>query len=139
MPIVKINREECAKSELQKIENAFNTYIETKDNTLLPNIVTQFENNRIGNSPPHDYIRETYFSQSTIKEMLSQIIDTIKGIEDKTLRYNNIITMRTIISAEEKNFRECRQSEGQTPGFDYKEYLDTFIDMRQEEKEGQNR
>ena len=139
LPIVKINREECAKSEIQKIQNAFNKYMETKDESLLPNIITQFENNRIGNRQPHDYIRENYFSQNAMQEVLSQIINTIKGIEDKTLRCNNINTMGKLISAEKKNFSDCVQSEKQTPGFDHKKYLQIFKEMRRLESKGQNR
>lgn len=139
LPIVKINREECAKSEIQKIQYAFNKYMETKDPYLLPNILTQFENNRVGNRQPHDYIRETYFSKKAMQEMLSQIINTIKGIEDKTLRCDNINAMGVLIQREERNFRNCSQSENQTPGFYHKEYLQILKEMRQLEREGQKR
>ena len=139
LPIVKINREECAKSEIKKIQEAFSTYLETKDSSLLPSIITQFENNRVGNRKPHDYIRETYFCQNSMQEMINQIIDTIKTIEDKSLRYTNINTMGRLISTEKKNFGDCMQTEGQTPGFNYKQYLQIFKEMRQLENEGQNR
>lgn len=139
LPIVKINREECARSEIQKIQNEFNKYLETQDPSLLPNIVTQFENNRIGNRQPHNYIRETYFSQNVMQEMMAQIINTIKGIEDKKLRWKNINAMGRIISAEARNFSDCEQPEGQTPGFNHEKYLQIFKQMRQLESEGQNR
>ena len=71
LPIVKINREQCAISEINKINDAFKSYLETKDISLLPSIVTQFENNRVGNKSPHNYIRETYFSQNSMQLMLN--------------------------------------------------------------------
>lgn len=123
MPIVKINREECAKSEIKEIQKAFSIYLETKDSSLLPSIITQFENNRVGNRIPHDYIRETYFSSSSMQEMLNQIIETIKTIEDKSLRYTNINAMGRLISTERKHFSDCMQTEGQTPEFNHKQYL----------------
>lgn len=139
LPIVKINREECAKSEIKKIQEAFSIYLEIKDPSLLPSIITQFENNRVGNRRPHDYIRETYFSSNSMQEMLNQIIDTIKAIEDKSLRYTNINAMGRLISTERKHFSDCMQTEGQTPGFNHKQYLQIFKEMKQLENEGQNR
>lgn len=139
LPIVKINREECAKNEIKKIQEAFSTYQQTKDSTLLPSIITQFENNRVGNRKPHDYIRETYFSSSSMQKMLNQIIDTIKTIENKSLRYININTMSRLISAERENFSVCKQTEGQTPGFNHNQYLQILKEMKQLENEGKNR
>ena len=136
LPIVKINREQCAISEINKINDAFESYLETKDISLLPSIVAQFENNRVGNKSPHNYIRETYFSQNSMQLMLNQIIETIKGIKDDKLRYDNINAMGRLISQEIKNFKDCQ---GKNAGFNHKEYLQIFKDMRQVEKEGQNR
>ena len=136
LPIVKINREECAKNEIRKIQEAFSTYLESKDPSLLPSIITQFENNRAGNKSPHNFIRETYFSQNFIQTMLNQIIQTIKEIEDKTLKKNNINTMGKLIAQEIKNFNDCQ---GTNPGFNHKQYLQIFKEMKQLENEGQNR
>lgn len=136
LPIVKINREECAKSEIKKIQETFNVFLETKDSTLLPNIITQFENNRVGNKQPHNYIRETYFSQNSMQAMLNQIIEVIKAIENNQLRCDNINVMGKLISQEIKNFKDCQ---GTNPGFNHKQYLQIFKDMRQSEIEGQNR
>lgn len=136
LPIVKINREQCAINERNKIDEAFKSYLETRDISLLPSIVTQFENNRVGNKSPHNYIRETYFSQESMQTMLDQIIETIKTIEDDSLRYNSINAMGKLISQEIKNFKDCQ---GKNAGFNHKKYLQTFKEMRQVEKEGQNR
>lgn len=139
LPIVKINREECAKSEIKKIQEAFSLYLETKDSSLLPSIITQFENNRVGNRQPHNYIRETYFSSNSMKKMLDQIIETIREIDDKSLRNININAMGRLISTERKNFSDCTQTKDQTPGFNHNQYLQVFKEMRQLENEGQNR
>lgn len=136
LPIVKINREECAKNEIKKIQATFENYLETKEFSVLPNIITQFENNRVGNKPPHNYIRDTYFSQNAMQIMLEQIIKTIKTIEDSQLRRNSINMMGKLISQEIKNFNDCQ---GTNPGFNHKQYIQIFKDMRQSEKNGQNR
>lgn len=120
-------------------QEAFSIYLQTKDSSVLPSIITQFENNRAGNKKPHDYIRETYFSSSSMQEMLNQIIDTIKGIEDKSLRYTNINAMGRLISTERKHFSDCMTQEGQTPGFNHEQYLQIFKEMKQLENEVQNR
>lgn len=136
LPIVKINREECAKNEIKKIQEAFESYIETKDSSLLPSIITQFENNRVGNKPPHNYIRDTYFSKNSIQTMLNQIIDVIKTIEDEQTRRNSINMMGKLISQEIKNFKDCQ---GTNPGFNHKQYIQIFKEMRRAEMNGQNR
>jgi len=139
LPIVKINREECAKSEIQKIQENLKKYLETHDFTLLPNLITQFENNRIGNRKPHDYIRKKYFSQKFMKEMLTQIISTIKSIEDKDLRHNNIEMMERLISMEKENWRKCFQTQEQKEGFKHDKYLKIFKEMYQLENENSKR
>ena len=136
LPIVKINREECAKNEIKKIQEAFESYIETKDSSLLPSIITQFENNRVGNKLPHNYIRDTYFSENSIQTMLNQIIDVIKTIEDEQTRRNSINMMGKLISQEIKNFKDCQ---GTNPGFNHKQYIQIFKEMRRAEMNGQNR
>ena len=136
LPIVKINREECAKNEIKKIQEAFESYIETKDSSLLPSIITQFENNRVGNKPPHNYIRDTYFSENSIQTMLNQIIDVIKTIENEQTRRNSINMMGKLISQEIKNFKDCQ---GTNPGFNHKQYIQIFKEMRRAEMNGQNR
>lgn len=139
LPIVKINREECAKNEIRKIKEAFETYIETEDPLLLPKIITEFENNRTGNKSPHDYIREKYFSQSDIEKMLSRITKTIEAMDSKELKKKSINMMGRLISMEKRNYLECKQLENQKPGFDYDKYLHIFIEMRQLEKQNENR
>lgn len=139
LPIVKINREECAKSEMKKIQESFSNYLETSNPSLLSDIIVQFENNRIGNRFPHDHIRETYFSRDSIEKMLNQIIDHMKGIEDKSLRFDNINTMGKLISTELKNWKEGSRTFGQLNGCNYSQYFQELIEMRQIEMQNSNR
>lgn len=139
LPIVKINREECAKNEIKKIKEAFYTYMETKDPSLLSKIVTQFENNRTGNRSPHDYIREKYFSQSAIEEMLGKITENIKGMDSSELKKRNINMMGRLISMEKRNYTECKQLGNQKPGFNYDKYLQIYSEMRRIEKQNGDR
>ncbi len=139
LPIVKINREECAKSEMKKIQESFSNYLETSNPSLLSDIIVQFENNRIGNRFPHDHIRETYFPRGSIEKMLNQIIDHMKGIEDKSLRCDNINTMEKLISTESKNWKEGSQTFKQLEGFNHSQYLQELKEIRQVEMQNYNR
>lgn len=141
LPIVKINREECAKSEIKKIQESFKEYLETSNPSLLSNIIVQFENNRMGNRSPHDYIREKYFSRESMEGMINQIIDHMREIEDQSLRYNNINTMGKLVSAEIKKWKDCDgyRTFKQSMGFNYIQYLQVLKEMREIENQKQNR
>ena len=82
IPIVKINREKCAVSELFKINKMVEEFYQTHKPALLTRIVVDFENNRMGLRYPHNYLREKYFSKVIINKLLAEIINDINAIED---------------------------------------------------------
>jgi len=129
IPIIKINRETCAKSEAKKIDEAFQSFLETNDPSLLPDIITNFQNNRVGNKPPHDYIRKMYFSEDKFKIMLDQIINSIRENTDQSIRNSNILEFTKLIKQEEKNFKQCDPLGKFKPGFDIKRYLEEIKDI----------
>lgn len=129
VPIIKINRETCAKSEVKKIEEAYKSFLETNDKSLLQDIITNFQNNRVGNKPPHDYIRNLYFSEDKFKTMLDEIINSIKKISDSTLRNSNIQEFTKLLKQEEKNFKQCDPFGKFKLGIDTKYYLQELKDL----------
>ena len=104
IPIVKINREKCALSELNKINNMVNEFYKTHDSKLLTRIVIEFENNRMGLRYPHNYLREKYFSKDYINKTLNSIIANINTIKDKQLKASNLDTLKNVISNEKTKF-----------------------------------
>ena len=142
IPIVKINREKCAKSESKKIEKSFKKYMETHDIGLLSDIITNFENNRTG-TREHNYLTQKYFSNEKIQNMLDKIFKSVKDLQDKKLKISNTKELIKILKKEEQNTKECNiinNSSGINAllGFDVDKYLNiisTPIKMEKEENE----
>ena len=105
VPIVKINREKCAKSESEKIEQCFQEYLQTYDSSLLPKILTNYENNRTGNRE-HRYLTEKYFSSERLQNMLNQISSSLEQIKDEKLKRKNIQTIIKLLEQEKKNVED---------------------------------
>ena len=102
VPIVKINRERCAKAESEKIEQCFQEYLQTHNTSLLSSIITNFENNRTG-TRGHSYLTEKYFSSERLQDMLNQISSSLEKMKDEKLRKHNIQTITSLLVQEKKN------------------------------------
>ena len=119
IPVVIVNREECAIREKQIIEQYMNELEEGNVN-IVQRIITRFENNRMGNGNSHKYIRDKYFS----KEEMDRIIQ-------KMLEYNNPIIAKklfdTIKKEQEKwnrNNGASKRFDGQASAIDFEKYLE---------------
>lgn len=141
IPIVKINREKCAKFESEKIEKKFKEYMETHDIGLLSDIITNFENNRTG-TQGHDYLTQKYFSNEKIQNMLDKIFTSVKDLQDKKLKTSNTKELIKILKKEEQNTKECNINNSSDIntllGFDVDKYLNiilTPIKMEKDENE----
>ncbi len=142
IPIVKINREKCAKSESEKIEKSFKKYMETHDIGLLSDIITNFENNRTG-TREHNYLTQKYFSNEKIQNMLDKIFTSVKDLQDKKLKISNTKELIKILKKEEQNTKECNIINNSSDinallGLDVDKYLNiisTPIKMEKEENE----
>lgn len=108
IPIVKINREKCAVSELFKINKMVEEFYQTHNPAVLTRIVVDYENNRMGLRYPHNYLREKYFSKAIINKLLAEIINDINAIEDIQLKTMNMETLKNSILNEK---RKIKQSE----------------------------
>ena len=139
IPIVKITRERCAKSERQKIENNFKKYLETHDVTLLSSIITNFENNRTG-TREHNYLKEKYFSNEKIQEMLDKIFISLQGLQDDKLKKSNAKELAKLLENEKGNTERCNLTvrdkvTNEFLGFDVNKYLDSISQLIENEKE----
>lgn len=106
IPIVKINREKCAVSELFKINKMVEEFYQTHKPALLTRIVVDFENNRMGLRYPHNYLREKYFSKVIINKLLAEIINDINAIEDIQLKTMNMETLKNSILNEKHKIEQ---------------------------------
>ena len=106
IPIVKINREKCAVSELFKINKMVEEFYQTHNPALLTRIVVDFENNRMGLRYPHNYLREKYFSKAIINKLLAEIINDINAIEDIQLKTMNMETLKNSILNEKHKIKQ---------------------------------
>lgn len=102
VPIVKINRERCAKAESEKIEQCFQKYLKTHDTSLLSGIITNFENNRTG-TRGHSYLTEKYFSSETLQYMLNQISSSLEKIKDEKMKKHSIQIITNLLEQEKEN------------------------------------
>ncbi len=105
VPIVKINREKCAKAENEKIKQCFEEYLQTHDTSLLSSIITNFENNRTS-TREHSYLIEKYFSSERLQDMLNQISSSLEKMKDGKLRKQNIQTITKLLTQEKENIRD---------------------------------
>lgn len=136
IPIVKINREKCAIAESQKIQENLQKYLETHDFSLLPSIITNFENNRTG-TRGHDYLTKKYFSNEKIQNMLNQIVESVNGIQDERLKELNNNEIIKILKKETKNTKNCNLycDVNKLLGFDSNEYLEMLTNSLEIESE----
>ena len=102
VPVVKINREKCAKSEKAKIEKMVEEFEKTKEPQYLYQIITQFQNNRFGNKEKHPLITSVYFSKKIANEYLERIDNAILSVDDPDKRMSLINTYQKVIDDEYK-------------------------------------
>lgn len=125
IPIVKINRERCAKQAITEIEQSISDFENSLDPDLIKKIICQFENNRVGNHDKHAIIRDKYFSVAQMNIYLSKIEQVISNIEDRNLRNMLLNEYNRAIVGEQKKVENCKRfrKNGQTSGFDFETTL----------------
>ena len=125
IPIVKINRERCAKQAITEIEQSISDFENSLNPDLIKKIICQFENNRVGNHDKHAIIRDKYFSVAQMNSYLSKIEQVISNIEDRNLRNMLLNEYKRAIVGEQKKVENCKRfrKNGQTSGFDFETTL----------------
>lgn len=144
IPIVKINREKCAVSELFKINKMVEEFYQTHKPALLTRIVVDFENNRMGLRYPHNYLREKYFSKVIINKLLAEIINDINAIEDIQLKTMNMETLKNSILNEKHKIEQSENfiKHSQELGIDCDsliEMIDNSLISEVDKRSGENR
>ena len=123
IPIVRINREKCAKNAISRINALVYEFTLTYNPKLISEIICEFENNRVGNHEKHRVIRDTYFSSAIMTEILSQIEHVILTITDEALKEKLLNTLYNSILKEKYKYtiNEDYRHNGQVSSisFDY--------------------
>lgn len=86
IPIVKINRETCAKSERAKLDENLKLFKKTKDPTLIKPLITQYLNNYTGlrdEEKTHFANMQKYFSKKGFNTLQDEIETVIRGARNK--------------------------------------------------------
>ena len=107
IPIVKINRERCAKKGIEKISEMLVELSTSKDPKWIQKIITEFENNRVGNNENHKRIREQYFSQEKMKQIQSQIETMIEMEPSLDIRSQLLSGYENAVQQEQERVKKC--------------------------------
>lgn len=131
IPIVKINREKCAKQAIIEIEQTILDFESTLNPTDIEKVICQFENNRVGNHDKHLIIRDTYFSNEQMSNYLNRLEQCISNVKDENLRNILLSEYNRVITNEQKKIQECKRyrNNGQTSGIDFEATLDRIKDI----------
>ena len=85
LPVLVINREECAISETTKMNQLLETFTSTKDFNIAKELIIKFGNNRNGTREGHEYIRNKYFSNKIFSDYMDIIVNHINQEDIKYL------------------------------------------------------
>lgn len=121
IPIVKMNRERCAKKGIEKISEMLVELSTSKDPKWIQKIITEFENNRVGNNENHKIIREQYFSQEKMKQIQSQIETMIETEPNFDIRSQLLSGYENAVQQEQERVKKCyyNRVNGQESGIDF--------------------
>lgn len=131
IPIVRINRETCAKQAIFEIEQLLSEFENTLNPEYLERMICQFENNRVGNHDKHLIIRSKYFSTTQMSTYLNILEKTISNIEDTNLRNTLLNKYKKAIVREQEKIKKAgiTRKSGQTSGIDFESTLARIEEM----------
>ncbi len=131
IPIVRINRETCAKQAIFEIEQLLSEFENTLNPEYLERMICQFENNRVGNHDKHLIIRSKYFSTTQMSTYLNRLEKTISNIEDTNLRNTLLNKYKKAIVREQEKIKKAgiTRKSGQTSGIDFESTLARIEEM----------
>lgn len=125
IPIVKINRERCAKQAIAEIEESLTKFENSLTPEIIRKIICQFENNRVGNHDRHSIIRDKYFSVYQMDKILNRIEKAISNVKDENSKNILLNEYTEAIIQEQKKVDTCKKyrNNGQTSGINFEETL----------------
>ena len=131
IPIVKINREQCAKQAINEIEKTTLDFEHTLNPNDIEKVICQFENNRVGNHDKHLIIRDTYFSINCMNLLLNRIESAILKLDDKEEKDRLLKVYYRAIKNEQNKVKNCNRyrNNGQLSDIDFESTLTRINNM----------
>lgn len=123
VPIVVIDRTQCAKLEFEKVQDMIKQVKEEKRMDLIPDIIHKIENNRAAQMGETGKIGDNIFSKKIIKKSLEDLIGTIIASDINTFNYGieEFVNVTKKIKKVYENQKELNIEDCKT--YDYDEYI----------------
>lgn len=128
LPIMVVEREKIAKSQLEIIQNKLNEFKTTLDSKLIKDIISDYESNYAGNREYHLNISEKYFSkhEQLSYSVVGEIIETIEKIytTEPNIAIDCIYELEKAVRNEQEKYNNTQHGVGQSlPSFNIEEAL----------------
>jgi HD-GYP domain-containing protein (c-di-GMP phosphodiesterase class II) len=128
LPIMVVEREKIAKSQLEIVQNKLNEFKTTLDSRLIKDIISGYESNYAGNREYHLNISEKYFPKhdKLSDSVVGEIIETIKKIYtiEPNVAVECIYELEKVVRNEQEKYNNTQHGVGQSlPSFNIEEAL----------------
>ena len=128
LPIMVVEREKIAKSQLEIIKNKLNDFKTTLDSKLIKDIISDYESNYAGSRSYHLDISEKYFPkhEQLSDSVVGEIIETVEKIykTKPNIAISCIYELEKAVRSEKEKYNNTQHGVGQTlPSFDIEEAL----------------
>lgn len=128
LPIMVVEREKIAKSQLEIIQNKLNEFKTTLDSKLIKDVISDYESNYAGNREYHLNISEKYFPkhEQLSDSVVGKIIETIEKIytTEHNIAIECIYELEKAVRNEQEKYNNTQHALGQSlPSFNIEEAL----------------
>ena len=128
LPIMVVEREKIAKSQLEIIQHKLNDFKTTLDSKLIKEIISDYESNYAGNREYHLNISEKYFPkhEKLSDSVVGEIIETIEKIytTEPNIAIECIYELEKAVRNEQEKYNNTQHGVGQSlPSFNIEEAL----------------
>lgn len=134
VPLVIVNRESCAKKGNLLVQKLVDEYLETKNCNLIFDIFKMYESNRNGLGKHHSLLRDKYFSEEWMSEIVDSILKCIKTIHinDREL---HLKCLEYAILGEEKRLNDVLRDSEIKPSYNKTTIMSRIKTLREDMKE----
>lgn len=128
LPIMVVEREKIAKSQLEIIQNKLNKFETTLDSKLIRDIISDYESNYAGNREFHPNISEKYFPkhEQLSDSVVGEIIETIEKVytTEPNVAFECIYELEQAVKSEQEKYYNTQHAlEQSLPSFNIEEAL----------------
>ena len=128
LPIMVVEREKIAKSQLEIIQNKLSEFKTTLDSKLIKDIISDYESNYAGNREYHLNISEKYFPKHELlsDSVVGEIIETIEKLytTEPNIAIECIYELEKAVRNEQEKYNNTQHGVGQSlPSFNIEEAL----------------